>query len=417
MNIKNSRHNMVREPYRALFSTGRTYAAFEKKTTLPLIDQLMHHKVIIDPMAGYGSLMNFCSEIGIATCNIEYNPPAYLWGVLNNPKYSDIIIEFIDSLIHKEGKFRTIRERVDVSDLWFSPLSYNIISDLFRLIYNISSEFIDENHREEISLALLLPFVGRLACYVPGNVVANVKQGGMCIYTGIPDDFDNYLMALKEKIDGIKRSSINKNHEFIFGDLRTIKLENKFSAFITSPPYPNSRDYFKMFAPENECLLFLKSQKLINGLIIEEPLISCVCVSEYRNKNIDYINDISSESARTFIEYLVNFKGKKQAKYDMSVYYIPYFSNYFYSMERAYRNFASYLTDNAEGYIIVVNNTARDKIIPVAESTVEVFNQMGFKAKKVDIYTRELSHVGSINPRVKGFKAKHTEYTIKVWRG
>jgi hypothetical protein len=95
---------------------------------------------------------------------------------------------------------------------------------------------------------------------------------------------------------------------------------------------------------------------------------------------------------------------------------VPYFSNYFYGIQQAYFNFINYLTDSFEGYIIVTNNTARNRVIPVAESIVEMFQEWDMCAEIVHKYDRELSHVGTINPKVKGFKARHMEYTIRVWR-
>lgn len=397
-------------------TAGRTYAAFDKETTLPLIGALQRHKTIADPMAGFGTLMNFCSEMGISTFNIEYNPPTYLWGVLNNPKHSATIIQFIDQLLHMKGKLPKIKRKADISDAWFSPLSQAIISDLFELICDVAMKCLDLKNHEEIALAVLMPFVGRLSCHVPGNIVANVKQGGICLYTCLSDDFDGYLVALRNRLSAINRTSINKEHEFVFGNLITIKLERKFSAFITSPPYPNSRDYFQMFAPENACLSFLKTKGQIRNLTVENQMIGSVLVSQYAKK-IDYNNEISSKSARHFIDYIADFEGKKQrSKYDNAVYYVPYFSNYFYSIQQAYRNFTGLLTDSFEGYVVVTNNTARNIVIPVAQSIVEMFHELNVEAKIIEEYTRELSHVGTINPRVKGFKARHMEYTIKVWR-
>jgi len=417
MNITQNRVNMVREPYRAVLTAGRTYAAFNEETLVPLIDALQSHKTIIDPMAGFGTLMNFCAQKGISTFNIEYNPPTYLWGVLNNPKYSANTIDLIDHLLLIKGKLPEIKKRAEISDEWFTPLSRTIISNLLKLISGIAMKYVDPNYHQEISLAVLIPFVGRLACYVPGNIVANVKQGGICFYRDLAYDFDRYLTALKARLSVISRTSINKDHEFVFGNLITMKIEKKFSAFITSPPYPNSRDYFKMFAPENYCLSFFEAEGIIKDLTVEEQLIGSVLVSKYVNKKIDYDNEISSISARTFIKYISEFKGKKRkSKYDNTIYYVPYFSNYFYQIQQAYRNFANFLTDSFEGYIVITNNTARNTVIPVAQSIVELFHQLNIEAEIIDKYTRELSHVGTINPRVKGFKAKHMEYTIKVWR-
>ena len=57
-----------------------------------------------------------------------------------------------------------------------------------------------------------------------------------------------------------------------------------------------------------------------------------------------------------------------------------------------------------------------NRVIPVAQSIEELFHQLNINATIIDKYTGGLSHVGTINPRVKGFKTRHMEYTIKVWR-
>jgi len=407
--------SMLREPYQALFTTGRTYAAFDRDSIIPLIDGLKEYELIADPMAGFGSLMTWCAQRGISTYNVEYNPPTYLWGILNNPKFSDSIGLVVNELISNKFKFPLKNKRFVISNSWYSPESYEIIVDLYSNIYRTASKYFNSN-AEEISLAILIPFVGRLSCYVPGNIVANVKRGGICLLDGLPQDFQTYLCSLENRTNIINPTFINKEHEFVFGDLRKTKIPRKLSAFITSPPYPNSRDYYKMFGPENDCILYLKEKGFIEDYTVEEQLISCVSVSKYVNKNVDYSSDIVSNSARDFIRYIENYNGTKQAKYDNKVYYVPYYTSYFFHIEQAYRNFSKYLTDRCDGFIIVTNNTARNRTIPVAESIMEFFQSLDFNAEIVDKYTRELSHVGSINPRVKGFKAKHTEYTIKVSR-
>ncbi|MFC1991481.1 hypothetical protein ACFLVC_01965 [Chloroflexota bacterium] len=417
MNIVLPGLDTVREPYRALLTVGRTYAAFKPATTIPLIERLRDHDTIADPMAGFGTLMNLCSQRGISTFNIEYNPPTYLWGFLNNPRNTPIIMDFIDHLLRLEVKFPEMQKKAEISDEWFTPTSLDAISHLYGLLSNLAPATVNLTQRQDIILALVIPFVGRLSCHVPGNIVANVKRGGICFYRGLSDDFNRYLQVIKARLNAIDQISTNNNHEFLFGNLKTINPARRLSAFITSPPYPNSRDYYQMFAPENNCLEYLKSKKIIVDLTVTEQLIGSVLVSKYADKNIDYHNQVSSESARTFIDRIATFEGRKRrSKYDNTVYYVPYFSNYFFNIEAAYRNFVRFLENRFEGYIVVVNNTARNISIPVAQSIIELFHHMGIEAETVEEYTRELSHVGSINPRVKGFKAKHMEYTIKVWR-
>jgi hypothetical protein len=407
---------MVRNIYRSLINTGRTYAAFDKNSVLPIIKEIQRKKNILDPMAGYGSLMLFCSEIGISTYNIEYNPPSFLWMVLINPNNAKEISRIIDTIIHKKEGLPKFKTPVVVSSGWFPDQSYEIIEEIYCFIYNITEQFFQSDEIEKISLAILIPFIGRFSSCVPGNSVSHVKAGGICIYINWLEDFLEYLYILKQKIINIDKSAIAANHTTVFGDVRTLSINKKFSAMITSPPYPNSRDYYKMFLPENEILKYLKSNNIINNYIIEEPLISNISVSALNKKGIDNSKNLISKSAITFLEKLSNYDGVKRAKYDNKIYYVPYFSNYFYNIEKAINNISKMISDDFEGYVIVVNNTARNLIIPVAESIIEVFSELGFKAMIAEPYTRELFHFGAINPVVKGFKAKHMEYTIKIWR-
>jgi hypothetical protein len=75
------RGSLIRGIYRALLQNDRTYAAFDPKQVMPLVNKLASRKVILDPMAGYGSLITFCSHASnpVSAFCIEYNPPAYLY--------------------------------------------------------------------------------------------------------------------------------------------------------------------------------------------------------------------------------------------------------------------------------------------------------------------------------------------------
>jgi len=105
---------------------------------------------------------------------------------------------------------------------------------------------------------------------------------------------------------------------------------------------------------------------------------------------------------------------REKASYDNKVYYIPYFSRYFFDLEQAYVNIIPSLRKNFEGYINVVNNTTRDQIVPLAQFIIEFWKRNGFNT---EIFSQKESfHVGTKNPRARGFKAKHMEYIIKISR-
>jgi hypothetical protein len=107
-------------------------------------------------------------------------------------------------------------------------------------------------------------------------------------------------------------------------------------------------------------------------------------------------SDVKSPIARAFLKGVADFKGSKGAMYDEQVYYLPSLSKYFFELEAAYENIAPSLSKNFEGYIIVVNNTHRKQIIPVAQAVIEIWRRLGFNADLEVEYTRELPNVGEL---------------------
>jgi len=121
---------------------------------------------------------------------------------------------------------------------------------------------------------------------------------------------------------------------------------------------------------------------------------------------------VHAPSARRFLSAIEGYSKSRRASYDNKVYYLPYFANYFADLEQAYGNVSRSLASGFAGYIIVVDNTARDKVIPVSTSVAEMWRSFGFSAEVVD--SEERFHIGTKNPRARGFKAKHTKYFIEV---
>jgi hypothetical protein len=419
-NLTIERTYLIRGVYRSLLLNDRTYAAFEPKQIIPLVEKLANRKIILDPMSGYGSLITFCSQSrkNVSAYCIEYNPPAYLWQVLINPINSKTLIAFAERIQEEQRKWPQHSVRGLASADWFPSESLRILFELLELFLDVADSFsFKGKHRTEIPLAILMPFVGRLAAWVQGNVVTHVKKGGLCIYEGWQDDFSAYLSFLRKKLIKIFNNSNSLNHKSILKDCMNIRLpSDTFSSMITSPPYPNSRDYAAMFGPENEFLAILEARGIIKGYTMSSRLIGCPRVSESDGSQKKTPNDVKSPSALAFLNTLVNFKGPKDTMYDETVYYLPSLSKYFYEIETAYENISTSLSRSFEGYIVVVNNTHRKRIIPVAQSVVETWRRLGFRAEIEDEFTRERPHVGGINPKVKGISARHIEYIIKVVR-
>jgi hypothetical protein len=408
---------LIRDIYRALLNTGRTYAAFTRKH-MCLLDRLRGHRVILDPMSGYGSLMKYCSEsdFPVASYGIEGNPPAFYWQYLTHPENLERFEELSRNMLRARKQWPRSSRRFAVSDEWFPDESFRMLDRLLTLARD-NAEPLFSAERENAALALLLPFVGRLSSSIACNVVTHVKQGGICVYEEWQDDFSAYIQKLREVLGLHARVCKNRHHTIHLGDARKVRIKGRqFSAMITSPPYPNGRDYFKMFAPENAFIEWTRQRCASQDFAPVERLIGSSDVSEDNCSAKYQPEDIKSDSARSFVDFIARYKGSKRAISDNASYYTPYFCNYFGSLERAYENIANYLSPKFEGYIIVSNNTARKRVVPVAAFITDTWQRLGFTVTTEAELTEERSHVGGINPRVKGLSARHTEYTVKICR-
>ncbi len=403
------RLTLIRDVYRLLINGGRSYAAFTNREQL-LVESLRERQMILDPMSGYGLLTQYCAKFEISSYCIEYNLPQYLWQLLTLPAHVYGLRNCIAFLRQNKAEWPIPKIPAVVSNDWIPDESRPILLAILNKIrYAIEITFPEAPNIESLAMALLLPFAGRLMCYVTGDVATRAKKGGLCVLKNWEDDFELYLVALDERLLSISNTAKCLEHQVIYSDARNVLLPNKyFTAMVTSPPYPNYRDYETMFAAENSLLEWLYQEGYskithLSGTIIGMSLVSRLVM---RNPK--------SSVASDFCEIINKLKRNKQEQYDDDIYYLPYLRNYFADLEEAYGNIATSLANGFEGYITVVNNTHRGLIIPVAETIIDIWQTLGFEASIHDEI--ESFHVGSKNPRAKGVRGKHVEYIIKVYR-
>lgn len=399
---------LLRKIYRVLLNAGRSYAAFTAKEQ-ELIKSLQSNE-IFDPMSGYGSLTKYCAEIGVKSYCVEYNLPQYLWQLLCHP---NLVVRFAECCRLLESfRVRWPRSsiRAESSNEWFPAESKRILFSLLDLTKESVRIAFGESHMEnELTAALLIPFVGRLSCSVPGDIVTHVKRGGICVYRDWETDFQRYLSALIQRLSVIDRRSLCRDHELVHGDARTMQLpKQRFAAFLTSPPYPNHRDFVSMFAPEHTFLDFLKMPGSVTSRRASLEVIGSNFVADRPTRKSTTL------SAMGFFEEVESTRRNQTALRHDRQYYFPYFEHYFCDLEDAYLNVSLALKKKCEGYIIVVNNTHRNVIVPVSNVVLEIWQRLGFEATVFE--AKEFFHVGTKNPRARGLRARHTEYVIKVSR-
>lgn len=405
-----SRITLIREIYRALINTGRSYAAFTHKER-ELVDRLKAKREIFDPMSGYGLLMRYCSTAGIKSFGVEYNLPQYLWQLLCHPANSENFLHAIKIIRSQRARWPRTKAKAVVSDEFFPEESLRLLEQLLdRIRQAIEKSFDESTNLEQPALALLLPFAGRLSCSIPGDISTHTKVGGMCVLLDWERDYEAYLCAIQTRLDHIANTAVTRSHKLVYGDARIYKFpKQRFRAMITSPPYPNHRDFTSMFAPEHALLHELRVSENRAPRQFSDRIIGSNFVSN-RPKNLP-----ESKTALRFLNDIKRLERNKTATYDDEVYYIPYFENYFIDLEKAYKNVSTACaSSDFEGYIVVVNNTHRNLVIPVSEVVLEIWIRLGFKA--TIFASNELFHIGTKNPRARGLRAKHMEYIIKVWR-
>jgi hypothetical protein len=241
--------------YKGLLERNRAYASF-RLDELNIIHSNLKSVInpgdwILDPMSGYGGTMSYFGCLGYKTYNLEINPPSYYWQILINPSFKHSILSMIESIIQNKKKLPILKSEFSVSESFFTKESYVHIKKLHEFIIKVQPE--NTPDIEKLSTAIILPFVSRFANYVKSEAnLTHFKEGGFCSYNKWKEDFLIYLDNLKRLVS-VNR--IENQHENYLADLLELNnIDKKFQYFITSPPYPNYRDYSKIFKIENRVL-------------------------------------------------------------------------------------------------------------------------------------------------------------------
>ena len=137
------RLNLIHSVYRALLHSGRTYAAFEPDRVNPLIKRLSSRETILDPMAGYGTIIKLCASFPekLEAFCIEKNPPSYLWQKIVNSSNAEIILETINCILEAKTDWPKSTVRAEISESWYPKESLKILRELLFIIKRCVQSF------------------------------------------------------------------------------------------------------------------------------------------------------------------------------------------------------------------------------------------------------------------------------------
>jgi hypothetical protein len=337
------------------------------------------------------------------------NLPQYLWQRLNDPSLDAITPSAIQLLIREYKSAPILDIPPCAADGYFSEQALQgllILYDWIRETLAVEGHVVDI---DTIALALLLPFVGRFAAFSETSVAARTRQGGLIILRGWQEDLVVYLNAIRARTELAQRYERRSRHITLLGDSRSYDFSQiEFGSILTSPPFPNTQDYFTMFEPEHQFLAWLSQHRALDIGITQSPLIGQTRVKGSR----DVGAGIQLACVTRFFTEVDRLALTDRQKYDEQVYYRRYHQLYFHGIYNALMNVWRSAPNGAKGFIFVVDNTHRGVRVPVAEFIAESVGAVG--AKAVVRSLGEQFHVGTKNPRARGVRAKHERFVIEV---
>ncbi len=388
--------------YKGLILRNRAFASFKLDELDTINKDIISNKIgndtqIFDPMSGYGGGMLYFADKGFSTFNVELNPPSYYWQVLINPQNRIFLTDALDQL-KEHPNLPRMHAKFSITDELFAEEAIEHINKLFEFIFKLLKN-------RELTISILLPFVARFANYQKKDTnFTHFKQGGLCSFDGWENDFYEYVNELKNSIN--KSVYLNEAHTNILANILDVELDLKFNCFVTSPPYPNYRDYSKIFKIENW---------ILNNVLNDHPTNFEKMIGSNVIKGKEY-GEINSESAHKFLKELFDKSKKltKKSRRDIEIYYYPYFALYFYNIQESYKRIDTMMTKTAVGYIVVNNNITRDIEVPVGKTICEFFTNMGYEFSIID--ESEISHLGNLRKKAKRINSRHIRHIVKVWK-
>ncbi|MBI3578577.1 MAG: DNA methyltransferase [Ignavibacteriales bacterium] len=370
--------------------------------------------LVLDPFCGTGTTNVECKKLGIDSLGLEANPVVFFASkVKTNWQHSssdlrqafrDVIgsasstldkfglPEDVSLFVHpQKGKSLSIEPSLTEDQRAVLPKDFISPKPLRRVL--ILKECIERVSDEKIKDVLLLALANLVV-----NHAGNVAFGPE-IYTTKPKKDApvlDYFYRLVDRMicDLDSQPPMNGNAEIIHGDARQISdyFPNHFGQvnfIITSPPYPNEKDYTRTTRLESVVLGLISSKQGLRAL--KNQLLR----SNSRNifvtdndqdyvKSFDSITRIAKEVEEKRI-YLKKTSGFEKL-------YHKIVKHYFGGMYRHLESLKPLLAPNARiAYVVGDQMSFFRTHIPTAKILAEIAESLGYKVEEIELWRTRLS--------------------------
>lgn len=279
---ENGKANKVDPQDRAFHNWYRFVLSFPPHLVRDYIDQfrLTDKNTLLDPFCGTGTTLVEAKLRGISSIGIEANSFAHFatsvktnWDV--DPEllctHSQEIVKIVQGILAAQGVDDIISHDIDANYLKLRRLTpeenklilTNSISPIplhkvLVLLDNLK-EYKDDRvyDHQLLALASTLVYSASNLHFGPEVGVGKPKENAPVI--------DNWLNEIEIMADDLRNRShsVNVTTKTFFADSRSVDrilLPNSIDAVITSPPYPNEKDYTRITRLESVILGFIESK-------------------------------------------------------------------------------------------------------------------------------------------------------------
>lgn len=355
-----------------------------------------HHSIVLDPFCGTGTTNVECKKLGIASWGIEASPITHFASKTKCTWITDVDTMMKDAeSIAKDAKHKLDNTNVvrTLTDEQFGLILKNSISpDPLHQVLVLRDSII--NKQSKYNNYFLLALAKHIV-----YSYSNLKFGPE---VGINRKRREHVDVLAIWLSEIRRIQqdllLNAEHanistDITFGDSRSIK-ESKFlkkvDCVITSPPYPNEKDYSRTTRLESVILGFIQNKEDLRN--IKKGFIRSNSKNVYRNdideeyvRDIQSINSLSEEIERKRIEL-----GKTSGFEKL---YASVVKLYFGGMAKHLQAIKPFLKDGA-CLAYVVGDQASYFQIPIRTSELlgEVAERLGdYKVDRIDTFRKRFA--------------------------
>ena len=374
--------------------------------------QITKKHLILDPFCGIGTTPVECLKQGVSSYGVEANPIAVFASRVKTYTNYDLetLYDYLAFIYHSMklsyeyyGIFEPQEELFDY-ETNLDPIKVTYITDLpeeqkkiipkgFICPKPLGKVLIIKEIIKTIKIAPVRDFFLLVLANFIVRQAGNVRFGpevGRTKPKGDVKSIQNFLLRAETMISDIQRTNLTGRAQIITGDARRMddymprRLLGKVNCVITSPPYPNEKDYTRSTRLESVLLDFIRNKSDLRK--IKQNLLRS------NSRNI-FVSDDDGECIKRFSRITSIAEEIESRRRDLKKtsgfekHYHKIVLHYFGGMYRHLKTLKSYLSRDCHLAYVVGDQMSFFRIlIPTAVLLGEIADSLGYKVEDIELW-------------------------------